>query len=70
MRPHEISHSALMSSMASFARTTAFDIELSWESVIAERVGETPRVLLAVPHRGELTIAERLSGLPWPRIDP
>jgi exodeoxyribonuclease V alpha subunit len=43
--------------------------------VIADRVGETPCVFLAILHRAGRTIAERLTrqangALPWPTIDP
>jgi exodeoxyribonuclease V alpha subunit len=54
---------------------TALDLELQEGTVVADRVGETPCVFLAGPHRAERTIAERLmrqanGTLPWPWIDP
>ena len=54
---------------------TALDLELQEGTVVADRVGETPRVFLAGLYRAERNIAERsmrlASGkLPWPQIDP
>src|ERR1700758_1952797 len=54
---------------------TALDLELQEDTVVADRVGETPCVFLAGLHRAERTIAERLmrqanGTLPWPWIDP
>jgi exodeoxyribonuclease V alpha subunit len=54
---------------------TALDLELQEGTVVADRVGETPCVLLAGLHRAERTIAERLihlanGKLPWLWIDP
>jgi exodeoxyribonuclease V alpha subunit len=54
---------------------TALGLELEDETVIADRVGETPCIFLAGLHRAERTIAERLKRLangtlPWPWIDP
>jgi exodeoxyribonuclease V alpha subunit len=53
----------------------SLDLELSEQTVVADRVGETPCVFLAGLYRAERTIAERLSRLagdklPWPWIDP
>ncbi len=53
---------------------TALDLELQEDTVIADRVGETPCIFLAGVHRAERTIAERLlrlanGRLPWPSID-
>src|SRR5580693_622609 len=52
----------------------ALDLELAEGTVVADRVGETPCVFLAGPHRAERIIAERLmrlatGRLPWPWID-
>ena len=54
---------------------TALDLELSEETVIADRVSETPCVFLAALYQAERAIAERIirlvsGGLPWPSIDP
>ena len=53
---------------------TAFDLELSDGTVIADDVGKTPCVFLAGLHQAERVIADRLvrllnGKLPWPRID-
>src|SRR5262249_27497634 len=54
---------------------TALDLELQDDTVIADRIGETPCEFLAGLHRAERTIAERLTRLangplPWLWIDP
>src|SRR5579864_3424158 len=53
----------------------ALDLELQEGTVVADRVGETPCVVLAGLHRAERTIAEHLmrlanGTLPWQWIDP
>ena len=54
---------------------TALDLELADDTVVADRVGDTPCVFLAGLYRAERGIAERFRGLanaplPWPWIDP
>ena len=54
---------------------TALDLELAERTVIADTVGDMPRVFLAGLHRAEKVIAERIrrranGTLPWPHIDP
>jgi exodeoxyribonuclease V alpha subunit len=54
---------------------TAVELELQEDTVVADRVGETPCIFLAALYRAERTIAERLARLangtlPWPWIDP
>jgi exodeoxyribonuclease V alpha subunit len=54
---------------------TALDLELAEQTVVADRVSETPCVFLTGLYRAERTIAERLTRLangklPWPWIDP
>jgi exodeoxyribonuclease V alpha subunit len=54
---------------------TALDLELQEDTVVADRVGETPCIFLVGLHRAERTIGERLMRLangmvPWPWIDP
>ena len=53
---------------------TALELELSDETVIADRVGDTDCIFLAGLYRAEAGIAELLQGLlrgprPWPEID-
>jgi len=53
---------------------TAMELELSDETVIADRVGDTDCIFLAGLYRAEAGIAELLRGLlrgprPWPEID-
>src|SRR5437870_9831936 len=54
---------------------TALDLELQEDTVVADRVAETPCVFLAGLHRAERIIAVRRmrlanGALPWPWIDP
>src|SRR5262249_31761153 len=54
---------------------TALDLELSDETVVADRVGETECIFLAGLYRAEAGIAEHLGALlrgsrPWPSIGP